>query len=66
MVPVESDAVSHVGYDEPSRTLHVTWKNGRTYQHPGVPPEKFDALMAAPSKGRFLNTEIKPEHPHRS
>lgn len=64
MVPVDSSMVSGVGYDADARTLHVRYHNGRTYQHPNVPPAKWDALQAAPSKGKYLNLHIKPYHPH--
>lgn len=65
MQPVNSSMVSHVGYEPETSTLHVTYHGGRTYQHPGVPQAKFDALMSSSSIGKYLNTQIKPAHPHR-
>jgi hypothetical protein len=65
MLPVDSTMVSAVGYDPASQTLHVQYHGGRTYQHPGVPPAKWEALQASPSKGKYLNTQVKPVHPHR-
>lgn len=65
MTPVDSSMVSHVGYDAPTKTLHLTYHSGATYTHPGVPPAKFAALMSAPSIGVYINKHIKPAHPHK-
>lgn len=65
MQPVDSSMVSHVGYDPQTKTLHLTYHSGGSYQHPGVPPAKFDALMRSSSIGAYINKQIKPQHPHR-
>jgi KTSC domain len=66
MVPVESSSIELIGYDEDERELYVRFHNrGRTYAYEDVSPEQFDALLAAPSKGRYLNWEIKPFHAYR-
>ena len=66
MVPVESTSIELVGYDEDARELYVRFHNrGRTYVYCGVPPDVFAALLEAPSKGRYLNFEIKPYHEYR-
>lgn len=33
MAPVISDNVAAVGYDSTTRTLYVTFRNGRTYEY---------------------------------
>lgn len=58
--PVTSSNLASVGYDEPSKTLEVTFKNGSTYAYSGVPKSEHDALMAASSHGKYLNSNIKP------
>lgn len=58
---VSSRVLSAVAYE--NGTLHVKYNNGKTYQHPGVPKNKVDALLAAESKGKYFNTHIKPHHP---
>ena len=56
---VDSSNLEQVGYDEDKMELHVGFKNGSSYVYTGVPPEIFDQLLGAPSKGSFLNREIK-------
>jgi hypothetical protein len=58
-LPVESSSLSSVGYDESSRTLEVQFVHGAIYVYSGVPPEVHEGLMAAESKGRYLNSEIR-------
>jgi KTSC domain len=65
MQAVDSSMVSHVGYDPDTKTLHLTYHNGGTYTHPGVPPAKYDALLRSSSIGAYINKQIKPFHPHR-
>lgn len=64
MHPVESSMLSAVGYD--GGVLFARYKNGRVYQHAGVPQEKFDALMSSASKGEYFNLHIKGQHPAAS
>lgn len=66
MVPVESTSIELVGYDEDAQELYVRFHNrGRTYVYFDVPREAYAALLEAPSKGRYLNFEIKPYHRYR-
>lgn len=63
MHPVESSAIELVGYDPDEATLAITFTGGATYLYPGVPPDLYDQLMEADSKGTFVNTVIKPTYP---
>jgi hypothetical protein len=66
MVPVESTSIELVGYDEEARELYVQFRlRGRTYVYFDVPPSVYAALLEAPSKGRYVNFEIKPYHEYR-
>jgi len=66
MIPVESSSIELVGYDEDARELYVRFHNrGRTYAYEDVSRDELDALLDAPSKGRYLNWEIKPFHAYR-
>jgi KTSC domain len=59
-IPVESYNISHIGYDLHSQTLFVQFrKNGAVYKYNSVPPELHERFMSAPSKGHFLDAEIK-------
>lgn len=57
---VSSSNVRSVGYDESSATLEVEFLSGAIYRYFNVPRATYDAFMAAPSKGKFLNWQIKP------
>lgn len=52
LIPVESSNIAAIGYE--SGTLHVRFKDGATYQYADVTEDQHVALMAAPSKGRWL------------
>ena len=56
-VPVESDALSSVGYKE--RTLEIEFTNGNVYQYFDVPQHTYEALMAADSHGKFFSGQIR-------
>ena len=61
---VSSTSINRVGYDQKTRTLEVEFRNGRAYQYLGVPPQVYDQLMQADSKGRFINFIIKKNYPY--
>ena len=60
--PVESSNLVSVGYNAGSQILQVELKGGRLYNYFRVPREKYEALIAAESCGKYLNAEIKPHH----
>lgn len=60
--PVDSSAISSVGYDPESETLEVEFTSGGIYEYHGVPRKVFRALMAAPSKGQFLAKRIRGQY----
>jgi hypothetical protein len=61
--PVESRSLRSIGYDPPSQTLEVEFRNGRVYRYSGVPPEQHQALLAAESRGAYFNAEIRDVFP---
>jgi hypothetical protein len=60
---VTSTNVRSIGYDSTSGTLEVEFQNSFVYQYYNVPTQVYDALMASPSKGQFLNSQIKNMYP---
>ena len=46
------------GYDPGTRTLVVLFTNGKAYQYQDVPPEVYQGLMSAESKGKYMRSEI--------
>lgn len=59
MIFVDSSNIESIGYDEDTQELHVQFLTSGCYIYSDVPREIFDDLMNAPSKGSFLNREIK-------
>ncbi len=57
---MESTSVRSVGYSTSSRTLEIEYVNGSVYQYFDVPQPTYAGLLAAPSIGNFVNTQIKP------
>ena len=58
-IPVSSSNISSIGYDSQSATLEVEFTSTEIYQYFNVPEHLYQGLMAAPSKGQFLNDYIK-------
>lgn len=59
MTYVDSSNIESIGYDESSQELHVRFLSGGYYIYQQVPSYVFDDFINAPSKGSFLNREIK-------
>lgn len=57
---VESSAVDRVEYADEDGRLDIWYKDGDRYSYLAVPRDVYDALLAAPSIGAFVNQEIKP------
>lgn len=60
---VDSSNIEAIGYDDAAEELHVQFLNSGYYVYSGVPRYKYDELMNAPSKGSYLNREIKGVYP---
>ncbi len=65
MIPVESSMVDSVGYDEERRLLQVMFTSGQVYCYEDVPPEVFQGLLEAESKGQYMRTHIIDVNPYR-
>ena len=64
MVDVESTLIAQVGYDAETQTLFIKFvTTGDTYRYAGVPQAIYDALLAAPSKGKYFAANIKGAFP---
>jgi len=61
---VESSMLAAIGYDENIQALVVLYNSGRAYQYLEVPPEVFQGLLAARSKGRFMLDHIIDHYPY--
>jgi hypothetical protein len=61
---VSSSNIASVGYDEATQTLEVEFTNGSVYQYYNVGAVIYEQFMLAPSKGQFLNTNIRNVYPY--
>ncbi len=61
---VSSSNVASVGYDAAQQTLEVEFHGGQVYQYYGVPSAIHEAMMQAPSKGRFLHQNVRNAYPY--
>ena len=57
--PVFSSMIVAIGYDDATEMLEVEFLSGAVYRYRGVHEDVFEAVRAAPSKGRFFNEQIK-------
>ncbi|HDS1733336.1 TPA: KTSC domain-containing protein [Pseudomonas putida] len=62
MVPVRSSAITAVGYDADTRRMKIAFKQGRTYDFCGVPPEVHRGLMSAGSVGAYYDRVIRDRY----
>jgi len=62
--PVISSNIVSAGYEPVSETLEIEFANGGVYQYYNVPPSIYEQFLAAPSKGRFLISQIKDRFPY--
>ena len=59
MYPVNSSQISYIGYDEITKELFITFKNGSIYKYEDVPLFKFNNMKANSSVGKYFNMYIK-------
>lgn len=62
-VQADSTMISAFGYDEDARVLEVVFRRGGTYRYYDVPPNVFDGLRLAASKGRYMHAHIIGVYP---
>jgi hypothetical protein len=57
--PVTSSAISAIGYDASAHELGIRYVGGGEYCYEDVPQRVHAELMAASSKGTYVNSRIK-------
>jgi hypothetical protein len=60
-----STVIRQVLYDLVTRRLVIEFQSGRHYAYSHVPPEVYDALRAAPSRGAYFNEWIRDRYPYQ-
>ncbi len=56
---VKSGHIHFVGYDKATKTLGVTFRNGRSYEYEGVHPDVHQEMLKAESLGKYFNTNVR-------
>ena len=62
---VESSALATVAYDETQSLLQLEFCSRTVYLYFDVPPAVHQALLDAPSKGRYFNRAVRGRFPYR-
>ncbi len=62
MTRVNSSNVESIGYDTPSQILRVKFNYGAIYDYLNVPAVVYQLMLVAPSKGKFINQELKGKY----
>lgn len=57
-VPIESEMLEYVRYDQDARYLDIIFRTGDKYRYFGVPPLEYVGLMEAKSKGQYMHKRI--------
>jgi hypothetical protein len=65
MASVESSTLATVAYDEARQLLQLEFCSRAVYQYFSVPSAVHQALLAAPSKGRYFNQAIRGQFHYR-
>jgi hypothetical protein len=58
----ESRALARAGYDTLTGALEIEFRSGATYRYAALPAELYDALLRAPSKGRYFSEQIRGKY----
>jgi len=62
MVPVDSEAMRRVGYDDLRHVLRIEFVDGDSYDYFDVPSPVHRALMLAESHGRYFASHIRDRY----
>lgn len=57
--PVESSNIASAGFCPDRKCIEVEFKNGSVYEYESCDQKLYDDLMAAESKGKFVNANLK-------
>ncbi|MEA3213539.1 MAG: hypothetical protein QOE70_6596 [Chthoniobacter sp.] len=56
---VESTSIASIGFDARFRILEIEFRSGAIYRYDAVPPEIWEGLQRAASKGRYFSQHIR-------
>ena len=61
-IPLDSEALSSVGYDAGRRVLEVEFTSGRVYQYFDVPQHEVLRLLRAESRGHYFTERVRDRY----
>jgi hypothetical protein len=61
---VESTTLAALAYDDAREILELEFRSRAVYHYFGVPAAVHEALLCAPSKGRYFNQVIRGRFRH--
>lgn len=64
LITVESSMIHAIGYDADTHILEIIFNTGGIYQYGDVPPQVYEALLNAESKGHYFSEHIRDAYPY--
>lgn len=61
-IPLESEALTSIGYDPERCVLEVEFASGRVYQYFDVPRHEVDRLLGAESRGHYFGERVRDRY----
>ncbi len=58
-VSVDSSVFASVAYRSDQRQLFLRFRSGKVYRYFGFPPDQYDQLLAAESKGGYFAESVR-------
>lgn len=58
----DSASIEKASYDPKTETMLVTLRPGKTYGYGNIPAATWKQFVDAPSKGKFFQSAIRPNH----
>lgn len=65
LTPLDSSVLTGHAYDPDTRTLHLGFKSGDTWEYRDVPLEKVEALIGNASPGQYFGSKIRGHYAGR-
>ena len=62
MIPVNSSAITHIGYDKDTKKMKITFKGSGTYDYCNVQGNVFESFINASSIGSHYSRYIKDKY----
>ena len=62
MVNVESSNIKAIGHDLPTNTLRIKFHNKSVWDYTPIPENTHTEIMAAESKGKYFNSNVKSKN----